>query len=206
MLSLQATDEITRAQLSALQTLYSRWFAHSLQEKADQRTARLAWATEALGRVVLSFKELTRSEAYQLINVLKVSLGQEIKNRPRRSRIRARDRAQAAGTAGRRGMNTSVVHMVSADDLARIENAITRLDWTRERFDAWLCSSTSPLGLRAKPQIRTLADANRVWWALESMLKHAGRWHPDDENKFSCSEDVSTAKASSSPIGEGQTD
>jgi hypothetical protein len=178
---------LSRAQLSALQTLYSRWQARTITG-SDPRIVRLAWASEALGRKVASFKELTSVEAFRLINVLKVSLGQAINDRPRRSRIRSRDAAQAAATAGRRGMQTSVVYMVSADDLARIENAISRLGWTRDRLDAWLRSSSSPLASKSDPQIRTLADANRVWWGLKSLLKKAGCWRTGDGKKFKESE------------------
>jgi hypothetical protein len=85
-------------------------------------------------------------------------------------------------------MQTSVVYMVSADDLARIENAISRLGWTRDRLDAWLRSSSSPLASKSDPQIRTLADANRVWWGLKSLLKKAGCWRTGDGKKFKESE------------------
>jgi hypothetical protein len=172
------------AQLRALQTLYSKWQARTLDETSDPRALRLAWASESLGRNVSSFKDLTNKEAYQLINVLKTSLGQAINERPSRHRIRSRDLAHAAGTAGRRGAQSAVSYMVSPEDLARIENAIARLGWTRDRFEMWLRSSTSPLALKADRQIRTVADANRVWWALKNMLKQAGCWHPEDKGKF----------------------
>ncbi len=184
MSALQTTSAITRAQLSALSTLYSQWHARTVDAAADLRAARLAWAAETLGRKVSSFKELTSVEAFRLINVLKGSLGQAISDRPRRSRIRTREAAQAAATAGRRGSQTAVMYMVSADDLARIENAIERLGWTRDRFDAWLRSSSSPLASKTDPQIRTLADANRVWWGLKSLLKKAGYWRSADSAKF----------------------
>lgn len=175
---------ISRAQVTALQTLYSQWSSHTVDEACDQRSARLAWASETLGRKISSFKNLTSGEAYRLVNVLKVSLGQSVNDRPRRRRIRSRDLAQAAGTAGRRNEQNSVEYMVRAEDLARIEDAISRLGWTRERFDAWLGSSSSPLRSRPGQQIRTLADANRVWWAMKAMLKQTGRWRPEDKKTF----------------------
>ena len=168
----------TPRQLSALQTLYSRWAAHAIQEIGDVRAARLSWASEILGRKVESFKALDSNEAGRLIDVLKVSTGQEV--RPPRRRIRSREVAKAAGTAGRRGVRSATIYMVSAEDLARINDAIVRLGSTRERFDAWLNSQYSPLRGRADKQIRTIPDANRVWWALKAMLKHAGRWRVDD--------------------------
>jgi hypothetical protein len=183
----QPTNAITPAQLAALQTLYSQWQARTITG-SDPRSVRLAWASETLGRKVASFKELTGLEAFRLINALKVSLGQATNDRPRRRRIRSRDAAQAAATAGRRGVQASVVYMVSADDLARIENAIARLGWTHDRFDAWLRSSSSPFASKSDPQIRTLADANRVWWGLKSLLKKAGCWRTGDAAKFKASE------------------
>jgi hypothetical protein len=175
-------SRITSPQLTALQALYSRWAAHVIQEIGDARAARLSWASGILGRKIDSFKALAGDEAGRLIDVLKVSTGQQV--RPPRRRIRSREVAQAAGTSGRRGVRSATIYMVSADDLARINDAIARLGWTRERFDAWLNSQYSPLRSRADKQIRTLADANCVWWALKAMLKHAGRWRPDDERKF----------------------
>ncbi len=177
-------SQIAPAQLRALQTLYSKWSARTVDDASDPRAERLSWASQNLGRSVSSFKELTRYEAYQLVNVLKVSLGQAVKEKPGRRRIRSRDLAQAAGTEGRRGAQSSVAFMVSADDLARIDNAISRLGWTREHFDEWLRSSSSPLKGTADSQIRTLADANRVWWALKAILKKAGRWRSGEAAKF----------------------
>jgi len=175
-------SRVTSPQLTALQALYSRFAAHIIQEAGDARAARLSWASGMIGRKIESFKALTGGEAGRLIDVLKVSTGQEV--RPPRRRIRSRDLAQAAGTAGRRGIRSATAYVVSADDLARIDDATARLGWTRARFDAWLNSQFSPLRSRADKQIRTLADANRVWWALKAMLKHAGLWRPDDEAKF----------------------
>jgi hypothetical protein len=63
------------------------------------------------------------------------------------------------------------VELAGTEDLARIERAIERLGWTRDRFDAWLCSPSSPLGTHGKPQIRTVAHANKVWWAMKRLLQ-----------------------------------
>jgi hypothetical protein len=183
---MNTAENVSCAQLKALHSLLGKWSAHTIETDSDPRAARLAWAAESIGRSISSFKELTSAEAYQLIDVLKRSVGQPVSDRPRRRsrRINSRDLAQAAGTAGRRGETASPIYLVSSDDLARIDEAIERLGWTHDRFDAWLRSSTSPLRQRENPKIRTLADANRVWWALKSMLKQAGRWHPNDERKF----------------------
>jgi len=201
---MNAAENVSCTQLKALHSLFGKWSAHTIEADGDPRAARLAWASESIGRGISSFKELTSAEAYRLIDVLKRSLGQPVSDRPRRRsrRINPRDLAQAAGTAGRRGETASPIYLVGSDDLARIDEASERLGWTHDRFDAWLCSSTSPLGNRENPKIRTLADANRVWWALKSMLKQAGRWHPNDERKFK-SQTTSPAPDNDETAGEG---
>ena len=125
-----------------------------------------------------SFKDLTADEARRLIDVLKVSIGQALTRQPRAwTRIRERAAARTAGTAGRKGARSKVAQLVGPDDLARIDEAITRLQWTREQYEAWLQSASSPLGQHNGSKIRTVADANRVWWALKSMLVRSGHWH-----------------------------
>jgi hypothetical protein len=176
---------ISRLQLVALQALWAQHARHSLDVAGDPRAARLAWASEQVKHPVASFSDLARSEAASLIDLLQKSLGQENKKkRGKRPRLRNREAAQAAGTEGRRGYGSKTTTMVSAEDLARIDHAITRLGWTRERFDAWLRSDSSPLGKTANPQIRTLADANKVWWPMKAMLKRDGKWIQNDESKF----------------------
>jgi hypothetical protein len=172
---------ITKSQMIALQAFYAQHARRSLDATGDPRATRLQWASEQVGRRINSFSDLSKDEAQKLIDVLAKSLGQG-EHRRRRPRHRNRDRAHAAGTEGRRGSPSSSVTLVSAEDLARIDDAITRLGWTRERFDAWLRSSSSPLGQRA--EIRTLGDANKVWWPMKAMLKRVGKWRSDDENGF----------------------
>ena len=181
---------INDRQLVALQTLYSQYARKSLDVVGDQRKARLWWASQNCGRKIDSFKSLTTPEVDSLIRLLKTSLGQPLDRpaRQRRPRHRRRDRAQAAGTEGRRGLKSATTTLVSAEDLARIDDAISRLGWTRERFDAFLKSSSSPLHGRANPEIRTLGDANAVWWGMKALLKHDGKWRPDDENRFQTAE------------------
>ena len=179
--------KISRLRLVALQTLWSQHARRSLDvSTGDARAARLAWASDQVKHPVASFSDLTNFEAASLIDLLQKSLGQvnQGKRTGKRPRIRNRDRAQAAGTEGRRGFSSASSTMVSAEDLARIDNAITRLGWTRDRFDAWLRSDSSPLGKTSNPQIRTLGDANKIWWPMKAMLKRAGKWIQNDENKF----------------------
>jgi hypothetical protein len=168
------------AQIVALQTLFSAWHSRSISDAGDAREARLSWASTQLGRHVDSFSILTGDEARQLIDILKQTLGQPLTRQPRSwNRVRARDRAQVAGTAGRKGVRSAVIHLASADDLARIDEALQRLGWTRERFENWLQSGSSPLKKKdGALVIRTVAEANKVWWALKAMLVRAGLWQP----------------------------
>jgi hypothetical protein len=168
-----------REQVVALQTLYAMWARHAVEASSDPRGARLAWASESVGRQIDSFSDLNRDEARQLIDRLKGSMGQPLTRQPEPWRhIRSRERAQAAGTEGRRGAEAALIQMASPDDLARIDQALSRLGWTRDRYEAWLRSARSPLKDRGSATIRTVGEANKVWWALKNMLKRSGDWRP----------------------------
>jgi hypothetical protein len=167
---------ISVGQIPKLQTLWSQWSAVSFDYStraivlpATERARRLEWASEQLGRQVESFKDLTRSEASQLIDVLLRSTGQEVIAPDRSKKRKSREDAHAAGTAGRRGGQSKEIRLASADDLAAIDELLSELAWDRARLDAWLKSPSSPLGRRSNPEIRTLADANKVRWALKRM-------------------------------------
>ena len=89
--------------------------------------------------------------------------------------------------------------LASAFDLENIEQYCGRLGWDRETFDRWLRSPRSPLGRHSQPQIRTVAQANRVRWALKKMLKARGLWaaepsQPAREESFeACETNVMSA-------------
>lgn len=167
----------TRDQIVALHTLYGQWARHTVENIGDLRSERLAWASDSIGRRISSFSELDCDEARRLIDGLKGSMGQAPTEQPRPwRRIRSRERAHAAGTAGRSGVDSSLIQMASPDDFARIDEAIRRLGWTRDRYEAWLNSKSSPMPTKGIAAIRTVADVNKVWWALKNMLKRSGRW------------------------------
>jgi hypothetical protein len=171
--------KISKKQLVALQTMYGQYERRSLDVAGEEKRAtRLEFARSVVGRQIESFNDLTDREARQLLQVLARALGKP--DRPRG--MSDRDRAHDAGTHGRRGYDRSRDSLVSAADLARIDDAISRLRWDRKRLDGWLRSSSSPL--RGRVEIRTLADANRVWWPLVKMLRRAGAWRADDEAGF----------------------
>lgn len=168
-----------RAQIVALHTLFSAWHSHTIEATADVREARLSWASESLGYQVSTFSALTADEARRLIDILKQLCGQPVREQPQPwRRVPARDRAHEAGTAGRKGVRSAVIHLASPDDFARIDDALQRLGWSQDRFEAWLQSSSSPLHDHGegKPAIRTVAEANRVFWALKAMMIRAGVW------------------------------
>jgi hypothetical protein len=165
--------QITKPQLGRLQTLYSQFARHYIGVGIS-RDERIAWASLRLRKPVTSFSDLSGDDAGFLIDVLQGSLGVKapLKTRPKRAQ------ARRAGLDGRHdGQEFSgAPQMASAADLATIESYYARLGWERAQFDAWLRSPRSPLKHKAAPSIATVADANRVRWALKGMLQHAGKW------------------------------
>lgn len=161
-------NAISSAQLRRAQVLFSQYARRTLDVTEDLRTARLHYASELTKREISSFSELTRREAHTLINTLQRAMG--IETRPR-----DRNRARGMGTDGRRGASSVTLTMASQADLDRIQSALDRLGWTKERYEKWLASPSSPL--RARTEIHTQADANRVWWALKGMIRREGGWN-----------------------------
>ncbi len=175
------SPKLSKGQLQALHSLFHLYAPRFLDASTGgagsndaARSARLAWASGIVGRELSSFSELQPDEAGQLIERMKLALGQEI-NPPKRSRQRpGRDLALAYGTSGRRSSESSnEIRLVDAPTLELLDRLRGELGWTRERLDAFLHSKRSPVRSGA---IRTLAEANRVVWAMRRMLrrgKHA---------------------------------
>jgi hypothetical protein len=164
---------ISAPQLQRLQVLWNQYASREMMK--NTREARLCWASEQIKRPVSSFKELSLSEASDLINLIQSDLGiaetsPAARQRRYRSRIKDRDQAHAAGTEGRRGSRDKFT-LATAEDLAMIEAQLAAMNWTRDRLDALLRSPSSPLGRRSNPQLRTLGDVNRVLWALKRMAR-----------------------------------
>lgn len=158
---------ISKPQLRALQSLWAAFAKRDIVE-GDPREARLAAVGKIVGREIRSFSNLSQQEARQAIDALKKSIGQ------RPGRRMDRDRAQALGTEGRRGRRDTHT-IASAEDFARLQNALDDLGWDHSRLDAWLRSPSSPLGVarRSDPTLRTQGDINRVCWPLERMLRRS---------------------------------
>jgi hypothetical protein len=157
---------INANQMRRLQTLYGQFARHAIE--GSSREARLQWASEQVGRPIASFSECTFAEARGLIDTLQGQLG--VKHPARKRKRLTREEARKAGTEGRRGYESNDVTMAGAAEFARIQYALDQLGWTQAQLEGWLRSSRSPLGKRSDPQIRTLRDANRVWWALKGMM------------------------------------
>ena len=164
--------KINPRQLKRLQTLYGQLATHSLE--GSSREARLRWASEQAGREIGSFSALTFDEGQRMIDGLQGQLGVKEPARKRPSR----DQARRAGLDGRKDGQefAQAPQVATAADLEVIASYYMRLGWSQAQFDGWLRSNHSPLGRRANPEIRTVADANRVRWALKGMLEQKGLW------------------------------
>lgn len=163
---------ITTGQMKRLQVLYSQMARHT-QQGAD-RASRLAWASQLLRRPIASFSDLTLADARHLIDTVQGQLGVKVPARPRR-RLNHQD-AQKAGTEGRRGHASDEITLAGPSEFARISYVLDLIGWNEAQFDGWLRSSRSPLSRKASPSIRTLGDANRVYWALKGMATARGLW------------------------------
>jgi hypothetical protein len=166
---------ISAAQLTRLQVLWTQYAGREMMK--NSRDQRLRWASEQTKRAISSFKELTLSEASDLINLLQSEMGIKESSpavRPRRfrSRMKDRDQAHAAGTEGRRGSRGNFT-IAQAEDLSMLDAMLTEMQWTRERLDAFLTSPSSPL--RGRTQLRTVGDVNRVLWALKRIAARQAR-------------------------------
>ncbi len=172
-------QSITKPQLKRLQTLWSQYARHTLWD-ASSREQRIKWASSVVKRDISSFNDLTLMEAKDLITLVQTELGiretsPAISRRRPGRRIKDRQAAQAAGTEGRRG-HRGTLTIATATDLQLLDDQLTEMGWTKERLDAFLQSPSSPLGVRrSNPQLRTLADVNRVYWALKRIADRQAR-------------------------------
>jgi hypothetical protein len=156
---------ITPEQLRRLQTLYGQYEAHTLDVDRG-RGARLHWASQQLGRMVDSFSSLSLDEGRKLIDIIQGVLNVKAPSKTPRKRM-SRHAAEKAGTEGRRDQIHNETTLVSPDSkiFELIQQQLTRLGWNQAGLDRFLLGSSSPL--KGKTQIRTLGDANKVYWALK---------------------------------------
>ena len=165
--------QITKPQLGRLQTLYSQLARHEICVGTD-RLSRLRWATERLNKTVTSFSALTGDDAGFLIDQIQQALGVKIPAKKRPSR----DQARRAGLDGRRDGQefADTPQMVTPRELGLIQSLLGQIGWTEESLRNFLVnSSKSPFARRADKRIHTVADANKVIWALKPMARRKGR-------------------------------
>jgi hypothetical protein len=168
-LSSNTHGQLSPSQLTALHSLFHLYAPRFLDASGgDARAARLAWASGIIGREVSSFSLLHAVEAARLIELMKKALGQEVNSGRGRRQRPGRDLARTYGTAGRRNQTSNEIALVDISTLALLDRLLVQLDWSHERFDAFLHSKSSPSKSGA---IRTLSEANRVIWALKNMLR-----------------------------------
>jgi hypothetical protein len=167
-------NSISAAQLKKLQTLWGHWWKLHWAEESGvandvdhSRAARLRYLSDCLKRPIASAKELSRDEAEGAIKGLAAALPNHLNTKKKRL---SRDRAQELGTAGRKGVKaTGPESLVGEDEIRHIQDLLEQLGWNRARLDEFLRSRYSPLGRGG--QIRTVANANRVRWALKRILE-----------------------------------
>lgn len=158
------SQPITTPQLRRLQTLYSQFERHTLDALGPGRTSRLEWATQACGRRIDSFKDITLVEGKRLIEQLQGVLNVKAPNiSPRRQ---SRKHGQKLGTEGRRDQIHTETTIAGPNEFALIKRDLDRLGWDQARLDRLLQSPRSPL--RGATKITTLAQANKLHWALKN--------------------------------------
>ena len=160
------TQPITAPQLRRLQTLYAQFERHTLDASGPGRASRLQWASEACGRVIGSFKDLTVEEGKRLIDRIQGVLNVKAPNKsPRRQ---SRKHGQKLGTEGRRDQIHNETTLAGPAEFALIQRDLDRLGWSVERMNSFLFhSARGPLS--GKTQIRTLGDANKAHWAMKNL-------------------------------------
>ena len=156
---------ITAPQLRRLQVLYGQYCHHSL-DTGNTREERLAFASERIGRAITSYSDLTIEEGKKLIDGLQSALGVKLPSKTPRRRM-GRYQGEKAGTEGRHDQIHAETTLAGDQDIRRIQREMTRLGWDQTRLDAFLASPSGPNA--RSTAIRTLGEANRVYWALKRM-------------------------------------
>jgi len=166
---------ITTPQLRRLQVLHGQYVRHSL-DAACTREGRILWASAQVNRAIDSFSDLTVEEGRKLIDSLQGILGVALPSKTPRRRP-TRRAAQKAGTEGRHDQLHAETTLAGDKDIRRIEREMDRLGWDQSRLDAFLASPRGPN--RRSTLIRTLGEANRVYWALKHMGRSAAQHHQE---------------------------
>ncbi len=105
-----------------------------------------------------SVKKLTRKQALSLLDLMRRGNGEGVQRRHARSR-HGRKNYDATG---------DVVHLVGPKELGMVRKAAALRGWsdeTLQKFSRRQCGQLTP---------RTMAEFNKVWWALRSMNQRDG--------------------------------
>ncbi len=166
-------SRISSAALTRLQTLYHQ-FEHRSFDVTSSREDRLAWAAETLGHEVTSFSALTIADGKHLIDALQLSMGLS-ETTPSQRRPASFRQAQKQGTEGRRDQVHAETTLLDGSEaiFTLILTEMKKLGWDDSRLKAFLRSRTGPN--QGRETIRTLADANRVHWALKRLAARSTR-------------------------------
>ena len=103
-----------------------------------------------------SLKDLTRREAFRLMDGLRKTAGQTSPNRRR---------AQAAH--GRKDVDPDVIYQPTGREWAMLRKAAALRNWSEEALGEFILR-------QLRREIRTLADYNKILWALKAMNRREG--------------------------------
>jgi hypothetical protein len=164
---------ISNPALRRLQVLYRQAAARSL-DLSTARDARVAWASQQIGREIASFSDLSVYEGKQLIDRLQAELGVPQTAPPRRQPV-SRYQAEKMGTEGRRDQIHTEVTMLDGSEqiFDLIRHELTELGWDQDRLRTFLRSGHGPNN--GRDTIRTLGEANRVHYALKRMAERQAK-------------------------------
>lgn len=143
----------------------------ALNEQIDGRLLRAIWACarehkvddEALHEAIqagfqkTSLKQLTRREAYRLLDGL----------RGNRDTGRA-SRRWAQGNHGRRNIADRTEHLVNEREIEMLREAAARRGWTDDTLHAFIRRQIKA------DTIHTMQQFNKVFWALKAMNRRDG--------------------------------
>jgi hypothetical protein len=143
----------------------------ALNEQIDARLLRAIWACarehrvdgEALHEAIqagfqkTSLKQLTRREAYRLLDGLRGKRDGGIASR-----------RWAQGNHGRRNIADRTEHLVNQRELQMLREAAALRGWTEETLQAFVRRQ-----IKAE-MIHTMQQFNKVFWALKAMNRRDG--------------------------------
>lgn len=159
-------------QLAYIQSLWARRMRTAGIAGGDEaRELRHTYIREVTSGRAAATNELTFADAMRVIRSL-------IDDQAGRPTIADRERAQAAGTHGRRGSRSRQLVMASPEHVNLLIGYAYRLGWTRERLDAFIGRQ-----LGAGRRVQTVGDCNKVLWGLKSMVRRSAAAVAKEEEK-----------------------